>query len=222
VRIQHAVTLPVVIVGILLSTMHQSSLGALFLIAPGKLHALWYTPWLPPLFFVSALAMGFAMVIVLARLAGRDAPAIEMPVLGDVARVMVAALGVFGVVRVFDLWQRDMIATALSSSYEAHMFQIEFLLGVVLPMALLAVPRIRASANGLYLCAMMVVLGFIANRLNVSITGFEWTQGGHYVPAVSEVLISLAILAAAVLGFHVGARLLRVFPEKGTAWGGPV
>jgi Ni/Fe-hydrogenase subunit HybB-like protein len=220
VRVQHAVTLPIVVVGILLSTMHQSSLGALFLIAPGKLHPLWYTPWLPPLFFVSALALGFAMVIVLARLAGRESPAIEMPVLGEVARVMVAALGVFGVIRVFDLWQRGVIGTALSTTYEALMFQLEFVLGVVLPMAILAVPKIRRSANGLYVAAAMVVLGFVANRLNVSITGFEWTQGGHYVPAVPEVVISLAIVAAAILGFHVGSRALRVFPEKGTAWGG--
>ncbi|MCE9636015.1 MAG: Ni/Fe-hydrogenase cytochrome b subunit [Planctomycetes bacterium] len=219
VRIQHAITLPAVMVGVLLSTMHQSSLGALFLISPGKLHALWYTPWLPVLFFVSAIALGFAMVIILARLAGKDEPAIPMPILGDVARVMVAILGVFGVIRVFDLAQRGVLGLAFDTTYEAMMFQLEFVLGVVLPMAILAVPKIRASASGLYVAAAMVALGFVANRLNVSITGFEAAQGGHYVPAVAEVIISLAVVAMAIVGFHFGARLLRVFPERGNSWG---
>lgn len=214
VKVQHAVTVPVVIVGILLSTMHQSSLGALFLIVPGKLHPLWYTTWLPVLFFVSAIAVGFAMVIVLARLAGRESPAIATPILSDVARVLVGVLGVYTVIRTYDLVSRGVFAMAWQPTYEALMVQVEFVLGVVVPMVMLAFPAVRASAKWMYVAAVLVVMGFIANRLNVSITGFEWKQGGHYVPALSEMAISLAFVAAAVVAFRWGARFLGVFSPK--------
>ena len=132
---------------------------------------------------------------------------------------MSALLVVYGTVRVFDLSQRHLIGAALSTSYEAVMLQIEFALGVIIPLALLAIPKVRATTGGLYAAAAAVVRGFVANRLNVSITGFEAAQGGHDLPAVSEVLISLAVVAAAIVGFHFGARLLQVFPTTGRLLG---
>lgn len=217
-HIQHMVTLPIVIIGILLSTLHQSSLGALFLIVPGKLHPLWYTEWLPGLFYVSAIAMGFAMVIILARLAGRGEPAIPMKTLTHASRVLFAALGVYAVMRIYDLATRHALGYALDTTYEAILFHVEFVVGVLVPGVMLAFPKVRESARGLYVAAVMVMLGFVANRLNVSITGFEWAQGGHYVPTFSEMLISLGIPGAAFLAFRWLARVLQVFPKEGGGW----
>ena len=215
VRIQHAFTVPIVIAGVVLSTLHQSSLGALFLLIPGKLHPIWYTEALPLLFFVSAVASGLAMALVLSRLAVRRLGArIQTAVMTDVARVLSGVLAVYGVIRLFDLARRGAHVAAFSLSYESCLFLVEFLLGVVLPVVLLGFRRVRETETGLYAAGMLVLFGFVANRLNVAITGIEAAQGGHYVPAAAETLISLLIVAVTVLAFNAGVRLLAVLPGR--------
>jgi Ni/Fe-hydrogenase subunit HybB-like protein len=213
-RIQRALTVPLVIAGVILSTLHQSSLGALYLIVPGKLHALWYTPALPLIFFVSSIAVGLAMVIIESRLSARAfGRQLEMPLLSEVGRILVAVLGVYGVLRLYDLWVRGVFPLALEASYEGVFFQIEFLLGLMVPMVMLALPRVRASGRGLYAASLLVALGFIVNRLNVSITGMEAASGVHYIPAWSEVFITLMIVALGFGAFNLGVRYLNVYPE---------
>jgi len=213
-RIQRAVTLPVVIAGILLSTLHQSSLGSLFLIVPGKLHELWYSPILPALFFVSALCVGLAMLIVMSHISARAfGHEFRLPLLRGLGEILVAFLGVYGVTRVFDLGVRGSLGAAFASTYEASMFQLELVVGVVLPFLLLASPRARSGARGLYIASLLVVGGFVLNRLNVSLTGFESAQGGHYIPSWSEIFITLMIVALVFGAFGVAARFLPVFPD---------
>ena len=211
---QHLFTLPIVMVGVVLSMLHQSSLGALFLIVPGKLHGLWYSEALPLLFITSAICMGLAMVIVLSTLASRTlGRALEMPVLNLVGRILAAVLWVYGVTRLFDLGNGGALASAFSWTYAAALFQAELWLGVLAPGILLAFPRVRCSPRGLYAASLCVVLGFILNRLNVSVTGFEPVLGGHYVPAWPEVAITLMIVALAFGAFSVLVRYLRVYPK---------
>lgn len=218
--VQQAATLPLVIAGALLSTLHQSSLGSFYLIVPGKLHPLWYTPWLPWLFFLSALAVGLAMVIVESRLSSRAfGRGLEMPILMDVGRGLFAALGVYGVVRLTDLASRGVLGQAWSASREALFFQVEIALGVVLPMALLAVPAVRRNSRKLYAAALLAVVGFVVNRLNVSITGLEGSQGGHYVPAAAEVVVTLMLVGVGFAAFALAAKHLPVFPPEEEAVG---
>ena len=216
-RAQRIMTVPLVVAGVLLSTLHQSSLGALYLIVPGKLHAFWYTSALPMIFFVSSICVGLAMVIVESRLSARAfGRQLEMPLLMEIGRLLTAALGVYGVLRIFDLWQRGVVSMAFGSFYEARLFQLEFILGVLLPFALLAIPAVRENAGRLYGTSLLVVLGFVANRLNVSITGFESAAGGHYVPAWSEVMVSLMLVSIGFAAFGLAARYLSVFPKDDT------
>jgi Ni/Fe-hydrogenase subunit HybB-like protein len=216
--VQQAATLPLVIAGAVLSTLHQSSLGSFYLIVPGKLHALWYTPLLPVLFFLSAIAVGLAMVIVESRLTSRAfGRQLEMPLLMEVGRVLVAALGVYGVARLYDLAHRGFLGAAFSGSRESLFFQLEFLGGVVAPMLLLAQPRVRRNTRGLYGSSLLVVLGFVTNRLNVSITGLEAAQGGHYLPAVPEMVITLMLVAIGFALFGLAVKHLPVYPLEGTA-----
>jgi Ni/Fe-hydrogenase subunit HybB-like protein len=215
VAIQHTATVPLVIAGALLSTLHQSSLGSFYLIIPGKLHPLWYTPILPVLFFLSAIGAGLAMIIVESRLSSRAfGRQLEMPLLMEVGRVLVAALGVYGVTRVYDLFHRGMLGVAFGGSREALFFQAEFLGGVVLPMFLLLQPAVRRNTNGLYACGLLVVLGFVVNRLNVSITGLEGAQGGHYAPAAAEAALTLAIVAVGFALFGLAVKHLPVYPRE--------
>ncbi len=214
-KVQKTLTVPLVILGVTLSTLHQSSLGTMYLIVPGKLHAIWYTGILPILFFVSAVAAGLAMVIVESRLASRALHRqLELPLLSEVGRALLGVLGLFGVLRIFDLANRGVLGTALSFSYESSLFVVEFALGVLIPMALLAQPRVRHSARGLYAAALCAVLGFVANRLNVSMTGFEGAQGGHYIPSWSEAMITLMMIAIGFGAFYVIARHFPVYPEE--------
>jgi Ni/Fe-hydrogenase subunit HybB-like protein len=213
--VQQALTVPLVIAGGLLSTLHQSSLGSLYLIVPGKLHALWYTPLLPVLFFLSAIAVGLAMVIVESRLSSRAFGArLEMPLLSEVGRVLVAALLVYAVARIYDLVHRHALALAAGSSVEALLFRLEFLGGVLLPMVLLAVPAVRANIRWLYGSALMVVMGFVTNRLNVAVTGFEAAQGERYVPAWSELAVTLMLVAIGFAAFGLAVRHLAVYPKE--------
>jgi len=214
-RIQKGFTVPLVIAGVILSTLHQSSLGALYLIASGKLHALWYTASLPLLFWVSSICVGLAMVIVESHLSSRAFNRrLEMPLLREIGRILVAALFVLAVFRLYDLLSQGALGLAFQPTYEALMFHVEFLLGLVVPMVLLAVPRFRATGKGLYAASLLVVLGFITNRLNVSITGFEGAQGGHYVPAWSELFITLMIVALGFGAFSMAVKYFNVFPES--------
>ncbi len=214
-RAQRTATVPVVIAGVVLSTLHQSSLGTLFLIVPGKLHTIWYTTLLPVLFFVSAVAVGLSVLILLSRITANAFGAkIELPMLSELGRILVGVLGIYAVVRVFDFWERGVFAQVFDFSYESALFLVEFGLGIVLPLVLLAMPKIRANSRGLHVAAAMVVAGFLANRLNVAITGFEAAQGGHYVPAFSEIVISVLVPTLAFGAYALVAKSLRLFVER--------
>jgi Ni/Fe-hydrogenase subunit HybB-like protein len=214
-KVQKAVTVPLVIFGVVLSTFHQSSLGTLYLIVPGKLHALWYTPVLPIVFFVSSAMVGLAMVIVESHISARAfGRQLEMPLLSDLGRVLAAVLGVYLVLRVFDLFYRGAAGQAFGFTYEAMLFQLEFAVGLLLPLVLLLIPKVRANTHGLYGSALLVVLGFIVHRLNVSITGFEGAQGGRYIPSLGEALITLMMIAIGFAAFRFCVRTFNVYPEE--------
>lgn len=213
-RIQRAATIPLVLAGVLLSTLHQSSLGALYLIVPGKLHPLWYTPALPWIFWSSAIAAGLAMTIVESRLSSRafGRPP-EMALLREIARVLMIALGVFAVFRIYDLVHRGVLARAFEPSYEAGMFALELLLGVILPFALLLSAKVRNDLRKLYPVALLTVMGFVVNRLNVSVTGLESAAGTRYVPAWTEIAVSLTLVALGFAAFGLVVRYFGVYPE---------
>ena len=213
VRIQHAITIPLVILGVILSTLHQSSLGSLYLIVPSKMYPLWYTHQLPLMFWASAVCAGLAMVIVESRLSARAlGRKLELPILRDIGRALLAVLGVLMVVRFRDLFARGVIGLAFKPNYEGLLFQLEVMVGLVLPFVLLAIPRVRMSERGLYLASLLTVLGFVTNRLNVSITGLDRYQGGHYIPAVPELLITLMLIALGFTAFNLAAKHLPVYP----------
>lgn len=203
---------PLVIAGVLLSTLHQSSLGSLFLIVPGKLHPIWYTPLLPLLFFVSAAAVGPAIVTLEASVAARAfRHTVDLPILQGLARGTMGALAVYLFLRVGDLAARGAWALVLGPSLEGLMARVEIGLGVVLPLALLALPAVRARAAGITAASALVVGGVVVNRLNVAVTGMLGAAGVRYVPSWMEVELTLAILAAGILAYLWIGEHLPVF-----------
>jgi Ni/Fe-hydrogenase subunit HybB-like protein len=162
----HRISVPLMILGVLLSTLHQSSLGTLFLIVPEKLYPLWYTPILPLLFYVSAIAVGLAMTIFeswhSSRAFGR---ALELPLLMSMARVLAVVMSVYLWIRFLDLQHRHAFGCCCGTAPRPGCSLLEIALAVV-PTVLLY-QRASAEPGRLYACAVMVVFGFIANRLNV-------------------------------------------------------
>jgi len=214
-RIQHAALIPLVIAGVLLSTLHQSSLGSLYLIVPNKLHPLWYTPLLPLLFFVSAICVGLAMTIFESCMSSRHlGRQLEMPLLVSLGRVLLVALWLYTVLRFEDLFERGALKLVAHGGYEANLFLLEVIMGLALPIGLLMVPRIRESAGGLYLCSVLVVLGFVTNRMNVAITGMESSAGMHYFPKWTEMAVTASIIGVAFVIFSLAAKYLPIFEAE--------
>jgi Ni/Fe-hydrogenase subunit HybB-like protein len=214
-KVMHALNTPIVILGVLLSTLHQSSLGTMYLIVPEKQHPLWYTQLLPLLFYISAIGAGMGMVIVESYLSGRAfGRELEMDLLEPLGRVMIVVLGIFGVLRLDILVHNGAIMQVFSPIYESRMFLAEFGLGVVLPVVMLAFPRIRRSKVGLVIGAAFAVLGFVLYRLNVSITGLERASGTHYVPSWMEMTVSIGLVAIGFAAFALAVKWLPIFPSN--------
>jgi Ni/Fe-hydrogenase subunit HybB-like protein len=207
-----AITIPLVIAGVLLSTLHQSSLGSLFLIVPSKLHPYWYSPLLPLFFFISAVGVGMAMVIFESNLSARAfGQEIEMPLLAALGKAMAAVLAVYGILRLQDLWARDALGHLREPSTETLLFALEIVLGLLIPLLLLFFRRVREDREGLFAVAVLVITGFLLNRLNVSITGLEYSAHAHYFPKWTEVAVTLSMVGTAFLCFALAARYLNVF-----------
>jgi Ni/Fe-hydrogenase subunit HybB-like protein len=211
-RIIRTISMPLVILGVILSTLHQSSLGSLYLIFPDKLHPLWYTPLLPVQFFISALAVGLAMTIFESNMSARHfGHEIKLPILQALGRVLVVVLALYTLLRFQDLSRRGALAYVFDGSHESMLFLGEVLLAMVLPLALLAIPRVRMSRNGLYIISISTVFGFVVNRLNVAITGMERSAGITYIPKWTEISITLMIVAIGVAAFALAVRYLPIF-----------
>jgi Ni/Fe-hydrogenase subunit HybB-like protein len=213
-KVQRLLTIPLVIAGVVLSTLHQSSLGTLYLIVPDKLHALWYTPLLPTLFFVSSVSVGLAMVIVESRISSRaTGRRLGMPLMSSLGRMLLAVLAAYAVLRMGDLWSRGALGHVFDLGYESTLFLVELVIGLVLPIGLLCSGRVRSSLRGLYVASLLVVLGFFSHRLNVSVTGFEAGKGGYYLPAWPEVGVTLMLVALGFAAFAFAERHLNLHPS---------
>lgn len=207
----HKISVPLMIVGVLLSTLHQSSLGTLYLIVPEKLYPLWYSPLLPLLFYVSAIGVGLAMTIFeswhSSRAFGR---ALELPLLASMARVLAVLMSVYLWIRFLDMMHRGVFGLLTQNRIETWLFALEIAL-LAVPTVLLYQARVRMNPGSLYACAVMIVLGFVANRLNVGITGLEAGSGTHYTPKWSEVAVTLSICAIGFATFRIIGQYFPIF-----------
>jgi Ni/Fe-hydrogenase subunit HybB-like protein len=212
IHLLHAATMPLVILGVVLSTLHQSSLGSLFLIMPSKLHPIWYTPLLPLFFFLSAVTVGLAMVIIEASLSARAFKRpLELSLLSQLARAIPYLLGVYLIVRLADLAVAGELALTVQPTQFALVFWVELLIGWVAPLILLANTRLRQQPKWLLAGAGLVILGVVLNRFNVSLLALGHLTDQPYFPSIGEFAISLGIISAGVLAFALVARLFPLF-----------
>ncbi len=210
----HRFIMPFVILGVVLSTLHQSSLGSLLLIEPEKLHTLWWTPILPVQFFISAVAIGMAMVIFESSLSARAFHrGLEINLLAKLAKAIPYVLGVYLLLKFGDLAVSGELNTLFTSGTDSLLFWAEIVLGVLIPMILFLMPSIRKNSTGLMIGASSLLLGMILNRFNVSWFGISRLTNVSYFPNWMEISVSVAIFSAGTLAFALAARYLPVFED---------
>jgi len=214
VKVLKRFTIVLVIAGIVLSTLHQSSLGSLFLITPYRLHPLWYSPIIYLLFFVSAVGLGL-MTVVLESLfsnvfLGHKLHQREVSGLGLAASVV---LWIYVVLRVGDLASRGVLGMALDGTWQSNLFLAEMAFSAVIPAALMLYRPVRMTMTGVGIAAFMVVSGMIWHRLNVSIIAFARPEGVGYFPSWEEFAVSFGLVAGGILVFVFFVEHLNVFDD---------
>lgn len=213
-KVIRAITIPLVVLGILLSTLHQSSLGALYLIVPTKMHPLWYSTNLPWFFYLSAIGVGCAMIIFESYLSAKAFKKnLEFDLVSDIGRWIVVVMGAYVTWRFMDLLLDNKISFLFVNSIETYMFWLEIILGAVIPIILLSLQKIRLNRVGLFVSACFVIGGFLLNRLNVSVTSLQATAGISYFPSVYEVIITLFLITIGVVIFNLAVQYLPVYEK---------
>lgn len=209
------VTWVFIIAGVVLSCMHQSSLGTLMVLAPTKTHPLWWTPISPLLFLVSAIAVGFPMVIFESILASRSfklKP--ELGVLSSIARYTPIILGTYLALKIGDITIREIWPYALDFSTESVMWLIEMTIGVILPIIILSTRKYRHSVGGLFTGASLVILGIVLNRVNAYLVGYQpLYQEKGYFPTIFEIAVTLGFICALVLVYRAFVMIFPVISQ---------
>jgi Ni/Fe-hydrogenase subunit HybB-like protein len=207
-----------IIAGVVLSCMHQSSLGSLMLIAPTKLHPLWYTPMLPLLFLTSAITVGYPMVVFETTLATTSLRLDgEMKILTPLARFTIFLLGLYLVLKLGDMVVRGTYVYLLDGTSQTNAFLIEIIFGVLAPWLMLLVPAVRRSKRWLFIACTMIVGGVLINRLNVFVVGYRPPiSEANYFPSIGEIAITVGLIAGLMLLYRFFVSCLPVLnaPEK--------
>lgn len=194
-----------IIMGVVLSCLHQSSLGTLMVIAPTKMHPLWYTTISPLLFLMSAIAVGFPMVIFESIIASKSfklAP--ETKVLSSLAKYTPMLLGAYLVAKILDLTLRNAWGYVFEGSLQSFMWMIEIGGGVVLPIILLSMDKVRKSVKGLFISAtLVIILGVLLNRINVFLVAYTPLYSvKSYFPSLIEMMVTIGLVAVLVLVYR--------------------
>lgn len=204
----------IIALGVLLPSMHQSSLGSLLVVFGYQVHPLWQTILLPLLYLMTAVLIGFAIVIFEACLSssGFKRP-LELHLLGKLSHLMIWVLAAYLAVRLADLVVRGALGSMFEGSIEAIMFWIEMALFIA-PLAILAKPSARRNPAKLFVAALCLMLAGFLLRINSFLVGYETGPGWHYFPSVPEIMVSIGMIALEVLGYIVLVRYLPILPGK--------
>ena len=216
-RFVNKIMVPIVIFGVLLSTLHQSSLGAVFLIMPTKLSPLWHNSLLPYHFLVSAVVLGLSMVSFEAVMSRRAfGHKTDMAIMSGLARGSQIALGVYLLMKLWTLFTGPGLGAAFTGDFAANMYLLEMVLGVLLPLALFSLAGVRSNLRSIFAVNIVVIVGILLNRLNVGIfgiAGYASSLGADYFPSFGEFALTGAMVAFAVLGFKLSAMYLNLYPK---------
>jgi Ni/Fe-hydrogenase subunit HybB-like protein len=206
-----------IVLGVVLSCAHQSSLGTLMVISPYKLHPLWSTTVLPLQFLLSAFAVGLSMAIFESFLASRSFKRpYEMDVLAPLARIIPFLLTIYFGAKMIDMVNRGTWRMLGDGSLQSTMWLVEMIGGVVVPWVILLAHKLRRSPGWLFTAAAGVVLGVAINRINVFVIGYKpLFPERPYVPAITEILLTAGFISILVLLYRAFVFVFPVLHDDG-------
>jgi Ni/Fe-hydrogenase subunit HybB-like protein len=222
-KILSGMTIAAVIFGITLSTLHQSGLGALYLMAKDKIHPLWYSEFIPILFFVSSIFAGLSMVIFEGSISSRvfsnqisdkDHRA-HNGILHGLSKICAGAMFAYFFLQVLVFIHQkrwDLLDTPMG-----YWFLTEMLGFVLLPMLLFFYSYRKRNLFTIKLAAILTMIGIIINRLNVTVIGFQWDERFHYYPSWMEIVVTLAVIFTEIWIFRWVVLRLPVLRDP-PAW----
>jgi len=206
-----------VVFGCTLSTLHQASLGAVFLISPAKMSPLWFNSMLPYLFLISCVPMGLAMVSTESMISARAFNhEIDNEIFFGLARGTLISLLIYLLFKLFFLFRDAGIGAILDGSMEANKYLVEMAVGVIIPIFILAFRQNRRSLKSILSVNILVIVGVLVNRLNVcifSMQGYASSNGASYFPSLMEFAITLGIVSLGVVLFKMAAKYLPLLAE---------
>jgi Ni/Fe-hydrogenase subunit HybB-like protein len=201
--------------GVLLPTMHQSSLGSLLVVFGYQIHPLWQSGWLLPLIYLmTAIMLGFAVVIFEATLSSVGfRRQLETPVLARVCDIMHKLLLAYLLLRVGELAWRGAWPTAFVLDAQAFWFWVEMACFAV-PAWLLRSRESRRQPGRLFLGAVLLMAGGMVLRVNGFLVGYMTGDGWHYFPSLPELLVTVGLIAFEILAYIVIVRRFPVLPAE--------
>ena len=190
-----------IILGVVLSTLHQSSLGTLMVIAGPKMHPLWQTPILPLLFLLSAISVGFPMIIFESILAAKSfGYKAEVDALSMLGKTVAPLLGIYLAFKIGDMVIRGTYVYLLEANVQSVMFFIEVVFGVIVPLRMFLSPAVLKSQKLLFTASALVVFGVLLNRINNFIVAYDPPyKFSTYFPSFGEISVTVGLAALLIL-----------------------
>jgi len=203
--------LPVLmIVGVIFPTIHQSSLGGLFLIAVHKLYPLWWSTFLPLFFLLSSFFVGPAMICVESIVVGKAfRHKIDVGVLHGLAKISCYAMMVYLALKTYDLVERGVFGLMFQGNLEGNLFLMEIIMGIVVPIAIVFSKRGKTK-GALLIYGLLVASGVVLNRLNIVLVGIR-AGGPIYIPTIWECIVSVGLVAFGCLAYCFLVENFRIF-----------
>ena len=193
-----------IIAGVVLSTLHQSSLGTLMIIAGPKMHPLWQTPVLPLLFLLSAVSVGFPMVIFESLIASHSLKLKpEMHILSRLGSMIAPLLGIYLAFKIGDMFIRETFVYLGEFNTASVMFTIEILFGVIIPLRMFLSPKVLKSPPLLFTASALVVIGVLLNRINNFVVAYNPPYSTtSYFPSFGEISVTVGFTAMLALAYR--------------------
>ena len=194
--------LPVLmIIGVIFPTLHQASLGGLFLIAAHKLYPLWWSTLLPGFFLLSSFFVGPAMICVESTVASRAFKhKIPVPVLQGLAKISCYVMMLYLVLKIYDVVDRGVFSLMFANNLQGNLFLLELILGIIVPIGIVF-SKWGKTRIGLFIYGLFVSAGVVFNRLDIVFVGMNKTNGGFYLPSIMEATVSIGLVAFGCLAY---------------------
>lgn len=202
--------------GIVLAIMHQSALGTILTVNQLKLSPLWWTQWLPLLYLISAIAMGYSVVAFEATLVNRGFGLREkLPLLTSISRLMFGLIAAFLIIRIGVIVINGNLGLAFEPTREALLFWVETALFVA-GLAMIATDRLRRTERYIFLSACALLLAGTFYRLDSYLIAYRGTRGWQYFPSVPELFITIGLISLHILVFILLCKLLPIYSIPST------